>query len=174
MKFGESIRYGFTNYANFSGVVGRSTFWYWYLFSFIVSYGLSLLQTVALQVIKSDNLGLFAIVAGLSGIASLGLTIPTLALMVRRLRDAGYSPLYLLLILAPIVMTAVFAVFGAVLGVAAVGGSDLGNGIGALGGTVIGAIIGAIVGGIGASIWLIVLLAKPTRTRAQGNRYAIY
>lgn len=172
MNFGEAIQYGFKNYANFSGVVRRSIYWYWYLFTVLVSFGLNILQAVVAFGLGERMYlvsGLFSVIIGM---ASLALFIPSLALMIRRLRDAGYSPLYLLLWLAPLALAVVFAIIGAIIGAAASSNSMV-TGFVVLGSALAGAGIGAILGGAAAGIWLIVLLAQPTKTRAQGNKYAL-
>jgi len=172
MNFGEAIEYGFKNYANFSGVVRRSTYWYWYLFTFLVSFALNIIQGFFSVFSKGETSILVGLVGVLSGLISLGLFIPSLALMIRRLRDAGNSPLYLLLWLAPFVLAIFFAIIGAVIGAAA-GGSSYSSGLVAAGAAGIGALVGAFLGGVGAGVWMIVLLAQPTKTRAQGNKYAV-
>lgn len=169
MNFGESIQYGFKNYANFSGVIGRSTYWYWYLFTVCVSFGLNIIQ--AMFSISGSYL-VTGLISMITGLVSLGLVIPSLALMIRRLRDAGHSPLYLLLWLAPIVLAILFAIIGGVIGAAASSGS-YSSGFVVAGAAAIGALTGAILGGLAAGIWLIVLLAQPTKYRAQGNKYAL-
>ena len=89
--------------------------------------------------------------------------------MIRRLRDSGKSPLYLLVWLAPIVLAIVFAVFGTLIALATGGGSSSSTGI-YVG---IGSLIGMGLGWLGAGVLLIVFLAQPTKTRAQGNKYAL-
>ena len=80
MKFFNAIGFGFKNYFNFSGEVGRSIFWLWFLFTAGVTVGLHFLGE-ALQV------SLLWV--------SLVFFIPSLALTIRRLRDAGKSPHFL-------------------------------------------------------------------------------
>ena len=41
MSFGESIKYSFKNYSNFSGRASRSESWYWVLFVVLVAFSLS-------------------------------------------------------------------------------------------------------------------------------------
>ena len=171
MNFSDSIRYGFKNYANFSGVIGRSTYWYWYLFNFLVIFAVTIIREIILLVSQNSPLGL--ILSLPLGLVSWGLFLPSLALMIRRLRDTGKSPLYLLLWLAPIVLALAFAVIGAVIGSAASAGDSYTSTYVVVGSAAAGAGIGAIIGGLAAGIWLIVLLAQPTKTRAQGNKYAL-
>ncbi|MEN9956703.1 MAG: hypothetical protein RIR46_311 [Actinomycetota bacterium] len=85
MQFGEAIKNGFQNYANFRGVASRSEFWYWTLFSFLVSLGTSVIDGVAGVAIGTEDFTLF------STLVPLALLLPGLAVAVRRFHDAGFS-----------------------------------------------------------------------------------
>ena len=85
MQFGDAIKNGFQNYANFRGVASRSEFWYWTLFTFIVSFGTSLVDSFIGLALGMDS---FALVNTLGALA---LTLPGLAVAVRRFHDAGFS-----------------------------------------------------------------------------------
>ena len=88
MKFFNAIGFGFKNYFNFSGVVGRSVFWLWFLFTFLVELSLYFLG----QSLQTSLLWI-----------SIVFFIPSLALTIRRMRDAGKSPHFLWIwALAPI------------------------------------------------------------------------
>lgn len=93
MTFGQSITTVFRKYAEFSGVASRSEYWWWFLFSVIVS-----LATGALW-------------DGLSIAWSVAILLPSLAVAVRRLRDAGYHWGWLFLLLVPLIGTIVVIVF---------------------------------------------------------------
>jgi uncharacterized membrane protein YhaH (DUF805 family) len=73
MSFGQAISTVFRKYAEFTGRASRSEFWWFALFAVIVALGLSSL---------SDALG-----------AAWGFAIllPSIAVSVRRLRDAGFA-----------------------------------------------------------------------------------
>ncbi len=85
MQFGEAIKNGFQNYANFRGVASRSEFWYWTLFSFIVSMGTSFIDTAIGIAIGNEGFVLF------NTLAAFALLLPGLAVAVRRFHDAGFS-----------------------------------------------------------------------------------
>jgi uncharacterized membrane protein YhaH (DUF805 family) len=85
VQFGEAIKNGFQNYANFRGVASRSEFWYWTLFSFLVSVGTSVIDGVAGVAIGTEDFTLF------STLVPLALLLPGLAVAVRRFHDAGFS-----------------------------------------------------------------------------------
>ena len=87
MSMIESVKTVLSKYVDFSGRARRSEFWWYFLCYAIVSGVLS-------SVYQATQSG---IVAGLSGIVSLGLLLPTLAVHVRRLHDVGGSGWWLLL-----------------------------------------------------------------------------
>lgn len=71
MSFPNAVKSGFNNYANFKGRASRPEFWWWTLFSLIVS----------------------SAVSGYSGLGSLvsaGLFLPSIAVGCRRMHDTGH------------------------------------------------------------------------------------
>jgi uncharacterized membrane protein YhaH (DUF805 family) len=94
MTFGNAIKAGFTNALKFRGVASRSEFWWFALFSFIVGSASSIIDTA---------FGLDQYLGGLVGvIASIALLLPRFTLLIRRFRDAGVSPLWLITALVPL------------------------------------------------------------------------
>lgn len=85
-------------YANFTGLSSRSEFWLTYVAQTILSIGLFGLLLVLAVAAGDIGIVLSVIIASLVG---LGLTVPGLAICCRRLKDAGFSPLFLLLSLVP-------------------------------------------------------------------------
>jgi len=81
MDFVGAIKAGFKNYANFRGTATLPEYWYWVLFSFLVSLVTNVL----------DRTGLIALAF------SLATLLPGLAVTVRRLRDADFSWVWVLL-----------------------------------------------------------------------------
>ncbi len=80
MDFVGAIKAGFKNYVNFRGTATLPEYWYWVLFTFLVSL-----------VISFDPTG------SLGAAFSLFTLLPSLGVLVRRLRDAGFSWTWLLL-----------------------------------------------------------------------------
>ena len=70
MNFINSVKSGFTNYANFKGRASRREFWWWTLFTVIVSVALSGFS-------------------GLDSIASAASFLPSIAVGCRRMHDVG-------------------------------------------------------------------------------------
>jgi uncharacterized membrane protein YhaH (DUF805 family) len=82
--FVDAIKFGFNNYATFSGRAARSEYWYWTLFTIIASVVAEIIDSV---------LGL-----GLVGfIVSLALLLPSIAVAVRRLHDIDRTGWWLLI-----------------------------------------------------------------------------
>lgn len=79
MDFVGAIKAGFKNYVNFRGTATLPEYWYWVLFTFLVGL-----------VISFDPTG------SLGAAFSLVTLLPSLGVLVRRLRDAGFSWLWVL------------------------------------------------------------------------------
>lgn len=111
MDFPTAVKVCFSKYANFQGRSCRSEFWFFYLFNFIVCVAIMVLSVLLGGVIGGviypgggaalAGIGFLAGLGGayilLSGIYSLAVLLPNLAVSVRRLHDMGNSGLWLLL-----------------------------------------------------------------------------
>ena len=85
MTFGDSIRICFTKYADFKGRATRSEFWWFMLFIVLVSVATSILSDV------------------LSGLFSLAVLLPSVAVSTRRLHDVNRSGWWQLVGLIPVI-----------------------------------------------------------------------
>lgn len=85
MTFGESISTCFKKYATFDGRATRSEYWWFFLFTFLVSLALGIFSEV------------------LSGVFTLGVLLPSLAVGARRLHDIDKSGWFLLVWFIPII-----------------------------------------------------------------------
>lgn len=85
MGFKEAVTRVFNNYANFSGRARRSEFWFFALFTLIISAALAGLA----QTFGQGFLG--RLFTGLDSLFSLAVFIPSLAVAWRRLHDIGKS-----------------------------------------------------------------------------------
>ena len=99
MSFTEAISDAFSKYATFSGRSSRSAYWWFYLFGVLV---------LVAALIIDYALGTGGIIYAL---AALALLLPNLAVLVRRLHDAGHSAWWLLIGLIPLIGAIVLLVF---------------------------------------------------------------
>jgi uncharacterized membrane protein YhaH (DUF805 family) len=93
MTFTQAIRSGFQNYVNFSGRAPRSEYWYWTLFSILVSIASALIDVALFPSLNASPI---------NTIVELALLLPGLAVSVRRLHDLDRTGWWLLLILTGI------------------------------------------------------------------------
>ncbi len=97
-------------YAVFGGRSRRKEFWYFYLVNIIVAIVLSLVDVLLGTYSAAANAGL------LSGIYSLAVLIPTIAVGVRRLHDIDRTGWWMLLHLVPIIGSIVLLIFALIDG----------------------------------------------------------
>lgn len=119
MGFAAAVRSGFKNYFNFRGKATRPQFWYWALFTVLLSLVLGFIEgSVWPAPAASEDWMLnleqsLAQPTPLTSFASLVLLIPNLAVTARRFHDAGYSAKWLLLQIGPL-LYGLMATVGAV------------------------------------------------------------
>ena len=99
MSFTDAIRDGFSKYVTFSGRSSRSAYWWWYLFGILV-----LVVSLAIDYALGAGGLLYVLVA-------LAMLLPNLAVLVRRLHDAGHSGWWVLIGLLPLIGAIVLLVF---------------------------------------------------------------
>ena len=92
-------------YAVFSGRSRRKEYWYFVLFSVIVSLVLSAVDAILGTFSSSTNVGL------LGGIYGLAIIIPSIAVSVRRLHDIDRTGWWVLISLVPVIGTIILLVF---------------------------------------------------------------
>lgn len=92
-------------YATFTGRATRSEYWYFVLFSAIISLVLVLLDKMTGTYDVQSGMGI------LSGVYSLAVLIPSVAVSVRRLHDIGRSGWWLLLAFIPLIGALVILYF---------------------------------------------------------------
>ena len=97
MNFSTSVKTCFSKYATFSGRASRSEYWYFYLFTILISFFGFLISS--------------EIASGLVGLISLFFLLPSFAVFVRRLHDIGKSGWNWLLCLIPLIGSIILLVF---------------------------------------------------------------
>lgn len=161
VSFGQAVGLGFNKFTDFKGVASRSEFWYWRLFAFLVSMVASTLDSVLAQGLGQDPNTFL----GIQTLVALVLVIPDLSITFRRLHDAGHSAHWLWTTAIPLVALAV--ALPQFISAALSGNRPESLGIDALVWFLIFVFACLAVG-----VLQLVLLIKPTKTRAHGNRYA--
>jgi uncharacterized membrane protein YhaH (DUF805 family) len=115
MTFGQAIKTVFSKYAVFRGRAGRAEFWWWYLFSALVSLVISIIMNISTAGVSAGDLN--ALLAAdapffaLSAIVGLALFLPTLGVTVRRLHDTNRSGGWWWIQLIPFVGSIILLVF---------------------------------------------------------------
>jgi len=105
MTFFDSIKIVFSKYAEFAGRATRAEFWWFALFSALVGSALSTLNvyTTNISAVGAGPISSTVMIgSSLAGLWSIAILLPSLAVAVRRLRDAGWEWTQLLWILLPI------------------------------------------------------------------------
>jgi uncharacterized membrane protein YhaH (DUF805 family) len=116
ISFGGAIARGFKKYTLFTGRASRSEFWWWCLFTNLVVLVLGFGGIILTSRYGGGTLGLLSLILGLLSVIllavfALGIFVPTLALTVRRLHDAGYSGSFALLLLIPYLGSLIVTIF---------------------------------------------------------------
>lgn len=106
MSFDTAIRTVFGKYAEFNGRATRAEFWWWALFTGLV--GIVLNTFNVMPVGDGGNVGSI-----LHTIWNVAIFLPSLAVAVRRLRDAGYAWQHMFWCLLPFAGIIVLIVFWA-------------------------------------------------------------
>ncbi len=105
MTFAGAIKTCLTKYADFRGVASRPEYWYFILFTFLVSIVLSTIDSLLFPTDPDSNpIAMSLQINPLSDFAGLLFLVPTMAVLVRRMRDAGFSAKWLLLMVLPILV----------------------------------------------------------------------
>lgn len=173
MTFVDAVQSGFKNYFNFKGAASRSEFWYWVLFTLLVSLVLGTIEAVIWPAPPTtgdwmQDLDAFgAQPTPFTSIASLLLLIPNLSVTARRFHDAGFSAKWLFLQIGPLAY-GIFAAIGVVAVVMSAGGADLSyEAIMSL----IFLILPIIALAVGVLVIYLVMALRPSRSFYDGNKY---
>lgn len=94
MTFGQSVATCFNKYAVFTGRASRSEYWWWFLFTFIVSF-----VVVFIAALIDEDLGNVARI-----ILQLAFLLPNLAVGIRRCHDSNHSGWWVICPIVNIVM----------------------------------------------------------------------
>ena len=103
MTFPDAVKICLNKYVGFSGRARRSEYWWFVLFTVLVSIVASIIDAIIGT--SSGGTGL------ISGLASLALFLPSLAVAIRRLHDTSRSGWWVLIGLIPIIGWIVLIIF---------------------------------------------------------------
>lgn len=106
MGFTEAVKSVFTQYATFNGRASRSEYWWFFLFNFLCSFALSFVGTIFIL-----GSGDATSANALSGLYSIAVFLPSLAVTVRRLHDTTRSGWNVLWSFLPIIGWIVLLIF---------------------------------------------------------------
>lgn len=118
MTFQNSIKTCFSKYVTFSGRASRSEFWWFVLFTWIVSIVLSVVDSVLFGTTVTTDTGFEASTDTpvLSGLFSLAVFLPIISVAVRRLHDRDKSGWWYWLSLIPLIGIIILIVWWATEG----------------------------------------------------------
>jgi uncharacterized membrane protein YhaH (DUF805 family) len=116
LNFSQAVKSVYSKYVTFSGRAARSEYWWYTLFSFIVSIVIMFVESalgLGQGAVSSGDGGFSAAYSGgiLSILWSLGNLLPAIAVGVRRLHDTDRSGWWLLIALIPLIGLIVLLVF---------------------------------------------------------------
>ncbi len=104
--FIDAVKRGFQKYAVFSGRASRAEYWWWWLGTLVVTFVLAILMVAfgSMTAGSSGEMGVGGIIfLILLVIWGLGVIVPSIAVAVRRLHDAGFSGWFYLISFVPYV-----------------------------------------------------------------------
>lgn len=104
MDFKTAVKTCFSKYATFSGRAQRSEFWWFVLFAWLGSILLSVVDSTLFGTVVTTSNGFSASTSTpiFSGIFSLAVLIPSIAVGIRRMHDCDRSGWWMLIVLVPI------------------------------------------------------------------------
>ena len=113
MTFVQAIQSGFRNYATWHGRATRSEFWWWTLFSFIVTLPFSIASQAGspMSITSGSSADAFGPASWLNLLVSLALLLPSLAVLIRRLHDTDRSGGWFWIALVPFFGAIILFVF---------------------------------------------------------------
>lgn len=166
MTFAQAVESALKNFAKFTGLASRTEFWYFRLFAFLVSIVTSVLDGILFPVDANAPIQDQLLGQPIGLVTSLLLLLPDTSVLARRFRDAGFSAKWLFLFV-PVLG------FMVLVGFAAQAVQDMGQS-GTLEGdlNVIGFAVPGILISFGIGIFFLIVTLQPTKTGAQGNKYA--
>jgi uncharacterized membrane protein YhaH (DUF805 family) len=111
MNFGSAVRSGYKNYFRLRGRAKRSEYWYFFLFTMLLSVATQTLLVAAHHADPGTRLTL-DLLSLIISIASLSAVCPSVTLLVRRLHDAAHSGWWILAQFSTLIFGSLLAATG--------------------------------------------------------------
>jgi uncharacterized membrane protein YhaH (DUF805 family) len=167
ITFVEAVKSGFLKFRVFKGTSSRPEYWYFVLFTLLLTIVLGTVEAVIWPPVQTEDLmEALQQPTPLSNVAALVLLVPSLAVTSRRIRDAGWSGKWLLTLLLPVIPF-VFGAVSAISYLETVASPSVEELVG-----LISYFVPAVLLAIVVQIFLLVLCIRPTKSQEQGNKYA--
>jgi uncharacterized membrane protein YhaH (DUF805 family) len=167
VTFADAVKSGFLKFRVFKGTSSRPEYWYFVLFSVLLSIVLGTVEALVWPPAQTEDITeALQQPTPLSNVAALVLLVPSLAVTSRRIRDAGWSGKWLWALLLPVIPF-VFGAVGTITyleSVASPSIEDLAS--------LISYFVPAVLLAIVVQIFLLVLCLRPSKSKEAGNRYA--
>ena len=167
VNFADAVKSGFLKFRVFKGTSSRPEYWYFVLFTLLLSIVLGTVEEFIWPPVQTEDLmEALQQPTPLSNVAALVLLVPSISLTARRMRDAGWSAKWLFLFFLPLAPFA-FGVVGAISyldSLPSVGLEELAG--------LVPYFLPAILIALAVQVFWLVLCLLPTKTNDQGNRYA--
>jgi uncharacterized membrane protein YhaH (DUF805 family) len=167
MTFVGALKSVFVNFRKFKGTATRREYWFFILATVLISIVLSTVESfIWPPVATTDLIEAINQPTPLTSISALILLIPTLSVTSRRMQDSGWSGKWLFLYLLPIV-----PLLMGILGVIGYLESTSAPEIEVLA-TSVAYFVPTLLIAFGVQVFLLILCLLPSKSRAQGNKYA--
>jgi uncharacterized membrane protein YhaH (DUF805 family) len=167
VTFADAVKSGFLKFRVFKGTSSRPEYWYFVLFSVLLSIVLGTVEALVWPPAQTEDImEALQQPTPLSNVAALVLLVPSLAVTSRRIRDAGWSGKWLWALLLPVIPF-VFGAVGTITyleSVASPSIEDLAS--------LISYFVPAVLLVVMVQIFLLVLCLRPSKSKEAGNRYA--
>ena len=167
VTFADAVKSGFLKFRVFKGTSSRPEYWYFVLFSVLLSIVLGTVEALVWPPVQTEDvMEALQQPTPLSSVAALVLLVPSLAVTSRRIRDAGWSGKWLWALLLPVIPF-FFGAVGTINYLESVASPSIEDLV-----SLISYFVPAVLLVIVVQIFLLVLCLRPSKSKEAGNRYA--
>ena len=167
VTFADAVKSGFLKFRVFKGTSSRPEYWYFVLFSVLLSIVLGTVEALVWPPVQTEDvMEALQQPTPLSNVAALVLLVPSLAVTSRRIRDAGWSGKWLWSLFLPLVPF-VLGIVGVISYLEPVTTPTLEDLV-----SLLAYFAPAVLVALMVQIFLLVLCLRPSKSKEAGNRYA--